>query len=124
MRQDEEVQEVIRWARTTDLAEVAYQEGAARVEFRLENAPPPPIPPCPLTPARSPAVGIYRAAALGKAGRLETGQPVREGEPMGHIETGGRPEPVTAPASGKISLVLIEDGKPAEYGQTLFFVQP
>jgi len=124
MSGDEDLKEVIRWARTTDLAEVAYREGDSRIEFRLENSPAPPMPECPFLAGRSPAVGVYRASALGSAGRLEKGRQVREGEALGHIETGGVPEPVTAPASGKLALVLVEDGKPVEYGQTLFFVRP
>ncbi|MBI5243446.1 MAG: biotin/lipoyl-binding protein [Elusimicrobia bacterium] len=116
---------VIRWARTTDLAEVSYRRGESGVDFRIEGAPPapPPMPACALTPARSSTVGIYRAAALGLSGRLEEGRQVREGEPLGQIEAGGRTEPVKAPSSGKLVAVLIEDGKPVEYGQTLFFVQ-
>lgn len=126
MNGQDKVKDVIRWARGTDLAEVAYQREGERVEFRLEGAPPalPPMPACSLVPGRSPTVGLFRASALGSAAKLEQGRQVSEGELLGHVETGGRSEPVKSPAAGKVVSVSVEDGKPVQYGQALFFVQP
>ncbi|HAH05526.1 MAG TPA: hypothetical protein DCM05_03215 [Elusimicrobia bacterium] len=126
MNGQDKVKDVIRWARGTDLAEVAYQRDGENVEFRLEGAPPalPPMPACSLIPGRSPTVGLFRASALGSAAKLEQGRQVSEGELLGHVEIGVKNEPVKAPASGKLVSVLIEDGHPVQYGQALFFVQP
>ena len=126
MNGQDALKEMIRWARSTDLAEVSYKRDGEGLEFRLEGAPPapPPMPSCSLVPGRSPTVGIFRASALGSSAKLEVGRQVAQGEPLGQIEVGKAAEPVKAPAAGKLVLVLIEDGKPVQYGQALFFVQP
>jgi biotin carboxyl carrier protein len=119
------IESVVRWAKGTDLAEISYKRGGHGVEFRLEGAPiRSALPSCSMLPVCSPSVGIYRASREGSAASFEKGRRVGAGEPLGLIEVGARSECVRAPASGRLAAVLIEDGKPVEYGQALFFIEP
>jgi hypothetical protein len=126
MNSQDALKEMIRWARGTDLAEVSYKRDGESLEFCLEGVlpAPPPMPSCSLVPGRSPTVGIFRACALGSPAKLEVGRQVAQDELLGQIEIGKAVEPVKAPAAGKLVSVLIEDGKPVQYGQALFFIQP
>ena len=121
------LQQVMDWMRTTDLAEVSYRRGEEGVGFRLDTAPPAApasFPACSLVPVVSPEVGIYRAGPAGSAGRVEKGAVVAEGAALGLIEVGTRKAALKAPAAGRVVSALIEDGKPVEYGQPLFFIKP
>lgn len=64
----------------------------------------------------SPLVGIFHHVkpVVGLGARVKSGQKI------GLIEAMKLVNDVTAPANGTISDVLIEDGLPVEYGQTLF----
>ncbi|MFA6030391.1 MAG: biotin/lipoyl-containing protein [Elusimicrobiota bacterium] len=120
------LEDVLRWARGTDLAEVEFRRDGDGLGFRLEGAAlnPPPLPSCSLVPVRSPGVGLYRAGALGKAGAVLEGRAVAEGESLGQVEALGKAEPVKAPCAGKLVSPQVEDGKPVQYGQALFFIEP
>ncbi|MFA6092297.1 MAG: biotin/lipoyl-containing protein [Elusimicrobiota bacterium] len=126
MSADALFEKVLRWARGTDLLDVSYRRGGQGVGFRLEGAAlsPAPMPSCSLVPVRSPGVGLYRPSAKGFAGKACEGRSVKEGDPLGFIETGASQEPIAAPCSGSIVSCSIEDGAAAEYGQALFFIRP
>jgi len=51
------------------------------------------------------------------------GLSVKEGDRLGYIETFSGAKPVAAPCGGFVKLVCVEDGKPVNYGQPLFFVE-
>jgi biotin carboxyl carrier protein len=117
---------VLDWMRTTDLVEVAYRSGEDKVSFRFEDAGPVhgPIPGTSLVPVLSPEVGIFRFNEIGKARRAEKDVEVEAGLVLGLVDTGAAKREVTAPAAGRLSLVLAEEGKAVEYGQPLFFIRP
>lgn len=119
-------QQVLDWMRSTDLIEVSYRHKDAGLTLRSDAAAPVPaaFPACSLVPLLSPEVGVFRWAALGSAGRLEKGQAVAAGQPVGLIQVGKRDHPLKAPAAGKIVTVTVDDGSPVEYGQPLLFVRP
>jgi len=117
---------VLDWMRTTDLVEVAYRSGEDRVCFRLEDLGPAngPFPGTSFVPVLSPEVGIFRFNEIGKARKAEKDAEVEEGLVLGIIDTGAARFEVKAPADGRLSLVLVEEGKVVEYGQPLFFIRP
>jgi len=117
--------ELTHWMKTTDLAEIIYRKNDSGVELRSEEAAVrADIPSCALEPVASPAVGIYRSADAGKSRQLTEGMAVAAGEALGYIEMIGEKKPVCCPAKGFLRVVCIDDGKPAQYGQPLFFVEP
>jgi len=121
------IQDVLAWVRTTDLVEVRWRRGAASVEFRLEEAPqvpPASFPATTLVPVVSPGVGVFRWSAPGKPRLAEEGKDVAAGDILGILDTGGKALEVPAPQAGRLVKLLIEDGKPAEFGQPLFVLRP
>lgn len=122
-----EMSDLLSWMKTTDLVEAAYKNGSGGFDLRLENAPSYPevnFPQSALIPVSSPAVGIFRFGPVGTPGKAEAGKPVTEGQALGMVEMGQKNIEVKAPASGKIIKTVIEDGKPVEFGQTLFLLSP
>ena len=123
-----QLQDVLSWIRTTDLVEVAYRDGSAGFSFAVaEPAAPPayPAPACRFQAVTSPAVGLFRASALGKGRRAEEGSAVAEGAVLGLIDAGAGPQTtVKAPCAGRVAKIFIDDGAPAEYGQVLMFLEP
>jgi biotin carboxyl carrier protein len=68
----------------------------------------------------APLVGIFRQGGV----RLQPGDLVESGQPVGSIESMKILSPVQAPEGGKIAEVLVEDGQPVEYGHLLFLLRP
>ena len=83
-------------------------------EPSAESAPPRPL------IIQAPRVGIFRAAAA----PLIAGARVDTGAIAGSIDSMGILNPITAEAAGWIEEVLIEDGDPVEFGQSLFVLAP
>ncbi len=119
------ITEITDWLKTTDLAEFCYQKDHNYIEIKTQEALPEPAKfTCHLTAVTAPALGIYRFAAKGKNLSLKEGQSVKEGQPLGLIESASKKHIITAPVTGILRIISIEDGKPAEYGQPLFFIEP
>jgi biotin carboxyl carrier protein len=68
----------------------------------------------------APLVGIFRQGGV----RLQKGDQVENGQPVGSIESMKILSPVQAPQGGEIAAVLVEDGQPVEYGHQLFLLRP
>ncbi|MCX5464396.1 acetyl-CoA carboxylase biotin carboxyl carrier protein [Alcaligenes parafaecalis] len=72
---------------------------------------------------KAPMVGtFYRAPSPGAAPFVEVGQSVKEGEPLCIIEAMKLLNEIEADKSGVIKEILVENGGPVEYGQTLFVI--
>ena len=69
---------------------------------------------------QAPRVGIFRAAAS----PLIPGTRVDPGAVVGSIDSMRILNPITAEAAGWIEEVLVEDGDPVEFGQSLFVLAP
>lgn len=118
------VTEITRWMKTTDLAEFCYDKNGECIELKtLEALPEPAQFTCSLTPVTSPAIGIYHAAAKGKSLPLKEGQPVKEGDSLGWVETVSQKHQITAPVSGKLRVVTAQEGAAVEFGLPLFFIE-
>ncbi|WP_424246113.1 biotin carboxyl carrier protein [Elusimicrobium posterum] len=117
--------EVTSWLRGTDISEFVYKKDGQNIEIKTKEAEPAgSIFECNLTPVLSPAVGIYRTAVKGKTLLLKEGQSIEEGASLGIIEMPNKKFDVKAPVKGTLRVISVEDGKPVEYGQPLFFIEP
>ncbi len=86
-----------------------------------------PAPAAPVVPeghaVKAPMVGtFYRAPSPGASPFVEVGQSVKEGEPLCIIEAMKLLNEIEADKSGVIKEILVENGGPVEYGQTLFVI--
>lgn len=118
------ITEITDWLKTTDLAEFCYEKNGDCIEVKTAEALPEPAQfSCSLTPVTAPAVGIYHAADKGKNLVLKEGQSVKEGEPLGIIETVSQKHKITAPVTGKLRVVTAQEGAAVEFGLPLFFIE-
>ncbi len=73
----------------------------------------------------SPIVGtFYRASSPDKPPYVEIGDVVKKGQVLCIIEAMKLMNEIESEAAGKIVQVLVENGQPVEYGQSLFVIEP
>jgi len=119
------ITDITNWLKTTDLAEFCYQKDHNCIEIKTREALPAPVQTtCHLTAVTAPAVGFYYAAQKGKSLSLKEGQTLKKGDSLGFVETAAKKHAITAPVAGVLRVISAEDGKPVEYGQPLFFIEP
>jgi acetyl-CoA carboxylase biotin carboxyl carrier protein len=89
-----------------------------------------PVAPGKLEPAKhpgivtSPMVGTaYRAAEPGGKPFVEVGTVVKVGDPILIIEAMKTMNQIPAPHAGKVTQILIEDGRPVEFGEPLMIIE-
>lgn len=71
----------------------------------------------------SPMVGTaYRAPEPGADPFVEVGSAVREGQTVMIVEAMKTMNPITAPKSGTVKEILVEDGQPVEFGEPLLVI--
>ena len=118
------ISDVTNWMKTTDLAEFCYEQDGNCIEIKTQEALPEPAQfTCSLTAVTAPAVGIYHAAEKGKNLTLTEGQTVAQGDALGLVETVSKKHPITAPISGKLRKVTVQEGAVVEFGLPLFFIE-
>jgi acetyl-CoA carboxylase biotin carboxyl carrier protein len=72
----------------------------------------------------SPMVGtVYLGPAPGARPFVEVGSQVKTGEPLLIIEAMKTMNQIPAPRSGTVIQVLVGDGQPVEYGQSLMIIE-
>lgn len=72
----------------------------------------------------SPMVGtVYTAAEPGATPFVQAGSKVAKGDTLMIIEAMKVMNPITAPRAGVVSAVLVDNGQPVEYGQTLVVLE-
>lgn len=73
---------------------------------------------------KSPMVGtFYRSPSPGAASFIELGQTVKPGDPLCIIEAMKLLNEIEAEIGGVVKQILVENGQPVEYGQTLFIIE-
>ena len=118
------IKEVTAWLKTTDLAEFCYEHNGNCIEIKTREALPEPAQfACSLTAVCAPAVGIYHSAEKGKNLTLTEGQPIEKGASLGWVETVSKKHKITAPASGTLRVISVQDGAAVEFGLPLFFIE-
>lgn len=132
--------EISRWGRKVRISKKARassandSESAAATVVSLEQ---PSSAPAAETPAsseteaenlvaiKSPMVGTcYRAATPGAEPFAKTGQIIEKGAVVCIVEAMKLMNEIESEISGRIVKVLVEDGQPVEFGQSLFLVEP
>jgi acetyl-CoA carboxylase biotin carboxyl carrier protein len=74
---------------------------------------------------KSPMIGtFYRSAGPGKSPFVNVGDEVKQGKVICIIEAMKLFNEIESDITGKIVKVLVDDGKPVEYDQPLFLVDP
>ena len=140
LKQVEELVELMRQSGVLELSlelpdyKISIKRGAgpepAPAEAHLPQAEEPKTAPAASQPARttpiiSPVVGIFHnGGMLDPKTILCEGDRVQEGQLLAAIENMKVPNDLRCPVSGTVQQVLVEDGAPVEYGQTLFLIQP
>lgn len=72
----------------------------------------------------SPMVGtVYVAPAPGSAPFIKVGDMVTEGQTILIVEAMKTMNPIPAPRAGRVTQILVSDGQPVEYGETLMIVE-
>jgi len=114
-----------KWMETTDLEEITWLNGGDKISLRLNNSPEHSAAiASSLEPVLSPSIGIFRFARPGNTNQLKEGSSVKAGGELGVVEVGKDFKSIKAPSTGLLKIISIEDGKPVEYGQPLFFIEP
>jgi acetyl-CoA carboxylase biotin carboxyl carrier protein len=73
---------------------------------------------------KSPMVGTaYRKPSPDAKNFVEVGSVVKAGDKLMLIEAMKTFNDIVAPKSGLVSAILVEDGQPVEFGQTLFVIE-
>ncbi len=116
---------ISKWMETTDLEEITWKSGEDKISLKINNNPAHTATiSTNLEPVLAPSIGMFRFARPGKTNHLKEGASVKKGQELGVIEVGKDFKPVPAPADGLLKIISVEDSKPVEYGQPLFFVEP
>ncbi len=131
--------EVSRWGQKVRIIKGGSSNGTANtVTVQAAPAPPPaPAPEAAPAPAsepakkenlieiRSPMVGtFYRAPAPDAEPYVKIGDHIEKGTILCIIEAMKLMNEIESEVSGKIADILVENGKPVEYNQLLFLVEP
>lgn len=131
----------------TGLSEIEYEAGGRRIRVgrasgggqgsavATPSAVPPSAPapsgpeqhgvePVPSGALTAPMVGtVYFAPEPGAPPFVQVGDSVREGQTLLIIEAMKVMNPLTAPRAGKVSLILVSDGQPVEFGEPLLVIE-
>jgi len=137
------VKKLIELLETSDIAEIEIKEGEEAVRIsRASRIQPAAVVPAPAAAAPAPAakaeseppapaaetgelvvspmVGtFYLAPAPSSPPYVEVGQQVKEGDVIGIVEAMKMMNQIESEFSGVVAAILVEDGKPVEFGQPL-----
>ena len=133
------VRKIAKLLEETGLGEIEYAEGDKRIRCALMHGaavvqmagPPPPPPPAdagaPTLPAgttvASPMVGtVYLTPAPDAPPFVRKGDKVKQGDTLVIIEAMKVMNPIKAPKAGVIADILVANGKPVEFGETLVVI--
>jgi acetyl-CoA carboxylase biotin carboxyl carrier protein len=146
-----ELKALLRLMEGNDVEELEVEEGGRRVRIRRRSAvaaivPAGPVPAAAsrsaaapvatavaatapetagLIPVESPMVGtFYRAPAPGADPYVKEGDPVEKGSVLCIIEAMKLMNEIEAEVRGRLVKILVENGQPVEFGQTLFLLEP
>ncbi|MCM8786969.1 MAG: acetyl-CoA carboxylase biotin carboxyl carrier protein [Candidatus Omnitrophica bacterium] len=136
----EKLKEFITFMNENNLCELEVEEEGKRIRLKKFSVDQPPIisqlkpttvPEKPqetttnLIEIKSPMVGtFYRAPSPGAKPYKEIGDIVKSGDVVCIIEAMKLMNEIKSEVNGKVVQILVENGQPVEFGQTLFLVEP
>jgi acetyl-CoA carboxylase biotin carboxyl carrier protein len=146
-----DVKDLIELISGTDVVEVEVERAGARIRVRREGASQPAVPIVTAAPAAAapavaaaaagapkaaaalpdnvslvsaPLVGrFYRSPGPDAAAFVEVGDRVRKGQVLCIIEAMKLMNQIEAEQSGIVRAILVEDGRPVEFGEPLFEIE-
>ena len=145
-----EIKAVLKLIQETDVEEIELEQDGRRIRIRrrgllqVAGSAPSPMVAAPLTQVagpvasapdaretahlvaiESPMVGtFYRAPAPGADPYVREGDKVEKGTVLCIIEAMKLMNEIEAEVGGKVHSILVENGQPVEYGQSLFLLEP
>jgi acetyl-CoA carboxylase biotin carboxyl carrier protein len=132
-----EIKDIIKLICDNDIAEIDIERSGERLrikrnmggDLRMKNTPaqsPNGVPEDrELLAVTSPLVGtFYRSPSLDSPPFIEVGSEVRKGDVLCIVESMKLMNEIEAEFDGVVVSILVENGQPVEYGQTLFLVEP
>lgn len=142
-----ELKALVRLMESSDLAELEVAQGDRRIRIRRRSddgvpvirtgapvqggakASATPVAPAAdtagLVPIESPMVGtFYRAPAPGAEPYVKEGDTIQKGTVVCIVEAMKLMNEIESEVAGRIAGVVAENGKPVEFGQPLFLVEP
>jgi acetyl-CoA carboxylase biotin carboxyl carrier protein len=142
----DEIRELIDLLKETDVTELSIEREGSKIKIKREKyfAPVEPMLTVPantgtetvsaseqpaddhsLVQITSPIVGIFhRAPSPESAPFVEVGSTVRKGQVLCIVEAMKLMNEIESDTYGTISKILVENGHPVEYGETLFLIEP
>ena len=140
------VRQLAEMLNESDLSEIEVQDGGRRIVVKRKLAaaaapayhaapaaiaPAAPAPAAAETPAadhpgtvKSPMVGtVYLAGQPGAKPFIQPGDKVSAGDTLLIVEAMKVMNPITAPRAGTVKAVLVDNGQPVEFGQTLVVLE-
>jgi acetyl-CoA carboxylase biotin carboxyl carrier protein len=136
----QEIRALIEIFERSSLSELVLERGGSRLTLRKEgarvyegfsqgaSAPPPSAPPSTVGDGyviKAPLVGtFYRRPAPTEPPYVEVGDRVEKGDTVCIIEAMKVMNEIKAEHAGIVEKILVEEGKPVEYGQPLMVIRP
>jgi biotin carboxyl carrier protein len=126
--------ELLDFASTAGLTELVWEKGDRRVSFKRAAVPAPATPaPKATVPVKpegprvhkvlSPMVGTFLRGGKDRPPLVLEGMEVSPGQRLGVVEAMQIPKDVVSDVAGRIVKILVENGKPVEYGQPIFDIE-
>jgi acetyl-CoA carboxylase biotin carboxyl carrier protein len=131
------LEELLEFASAASLSELVWEKEGRRIAFKRPLAASLPEPvvsseSAPLSPpshelkkhfVKSPMVGTFLRAPKGRPPMIVEGDEVAPGHRLGVVEAMQVPKDVIASVKGRVIKVLVENGRPVEYGQPIFEIE-
>jgi acetyl-CoA carboxylase biotin carboxyl carrier protein len=132
-----EIKDIIRAIKGTDITEIEIERSGERIKIKRGTSGPLDVKVIPTAPRKntaedrelaavtSPLVGtFYRSSSLDSPPFVEVGQEVHTGDVLCLVESMKLMNEIESDVDGIIVSIVVENGQPVEYGQTLFLLEP
>ncbi len=130
--------ELLDFAAEVNLSEVVWEKDGRRMAFKRTVTFVPPVAVSPVAPPvlpagpldsrhqniKSPMVGTFIRAPKDRPPLVVEGDVVSPGQRLAIVEAMQVPKDVISTVKGRILRVWVENGRPVEYGQPLFEIDP
>jgi acetyl-CoA carboxylase biotin carboxyl carrier protein len=132
-----EIKDIIRAIKGTDITEIEIERSGERIKIKRGISGPPDVKVVSTVPRKGaaedrelaavtcPLVGtFYRSSSLDSPPFVEVGQEVHKGDILCLVESMKLMNEIESDVDGIVVSIVVENGQPVEYGQTLFLLEP